>query len=481
MEEDEMDRQELRKRILDNVKRISKERLAEEIIKRIVTLSDLKDTGDLHPDKRQYLEPTWNEVQEEDNLWGEIEGSNSIAKCEEYLEEYPDGYYRQRVLDRMEDLLWEIAKREENKIAYKNYIDKCRNGNYKLKGRYIDEANRLIEEIEIENEKTKQKLLDDILKNPIKYPPEKLQELIDIERITKQDLNERGVTEKALDTYLNPPTFENFTGQKWSNLPPLPKGNTDIYLFGNVGSGKTCILAGLFAHGRDNDGRLDTNSEQINPKGVKFANELISKSIKTGYTPPYTPSNAVNYVPGRIKYDGNNYDVSFIEMSGEYFRRSYEGESIEGQYSIGANEYLANDNNKSILLVIDYDPSRDDAGHADLQSIFLYVLNALSNDGTLRNTDAIQIVIAKADLIESNRAEEVDRYIKEHYSALLAMIQQLNKRYNINPTIGNKVLIHPFSLGKFMLQDTFEFDPSDSEKLLNFIAILSRPNKKKLF
>lgn len=485
MEEEEMDRQELRDNIIKYVDRFKTpdqvEKLKEHIRNRIVTLLELQKTNKLTAAIRRELEPIWEEVQEENSLWKKVEEGESIAKCEEYLERYSDGYYRQKVLVRMEDLFWTIAKGKNNITAYKSYIDKCQEEKYKLKGRYIDEANELIEKIQIENDINKEKLLDDILNNTTKYPPEELQKLFEKEKISKKDLYDREVTKNALDTYLNPPKFEHSTGQKWSDLPPLPKGNTDIYLFGNYASGKTCILAGLFAHGRDSDGKLDINSEQINNKGVKFANELISKSIKTGYTPPATPTGVANFVPGRIRYANNNYNISFIEMSGEHFIKSYDGESIKGQNSIGANAYLANDNNKSILLVIDYDSARGDADHANLQSIFLYVLNALNKDGTLKSTDALQIVVTKADLIESNRAEEVNKYINEHYSALIAKIQQLNRRYNINPTADNKVLIHPFSLGKFMLQRTFEFDDADSKKLLDFIAILSRPNKKKIF
>ena len=34
--------------------------------------------------------------------------------------------------------------------------------------------------------------------------------------------------------------------ESWSDLPPLEKNRTDLYFFGQPGSGKSCILASIF-------------------------------------------------------------------------------------------------------------------------------------------------------------------------------------------------------------------------------------------
>ena len=41
---------------------------------------------------------------------------------------------------------------------------------------------------------------------------------------------------------------------EWKDVPPIEKGRTDIYFFGEVASGKSCILASIFYYA-DKNGR----------------------------------------------------------------------------------------------------------------------------------------------------------------------------------------------------------------------------------
>lgn len=59
-------------------------------------------------------------------------------------------------------------------------------------------------------------------------------------------------------------------------------------------------------------------------------------------------------------------------------------------------------------------------------------------------------------------------------------IEELAKNYDINRHLNNKVEPIPFSIGKFMMGDTYEFDNSDAKKILKLIEEdISAYNKNK--
>lgn len=268
---------------------------------------------------------------------------------QEMTEKFRKEKQEKKVKDIEEDKFWNQSK--HTKESCEQYIHKYPNG------KYFSQAQIYIEENQQKNIEKKLLLLD-IKLNPENYPAQKIKDLINSRKISKLDLIESQIiTEAALELFLNPPTF--FQNQSdWKDLPRIPQGNTDVYFLGIPGSGKSCVLAGLL-HQADNRGIKDPDIKS--PHGFRYLNEL-QHCIEIGYVPVSTDTEKVNYLSlDLLGKNRRRHPVSIIEMSGEYFNRTFESVISPGtnSRSIGAIDYLQNTNRKAIFFVIDYSLQRN--------------------------------------------------------------------------------------------------------------------------
>jgi hypothetical protein len=263
----------------------------------------------------------------------------------------------------------------------------------------------------------------------------------------------------------------------WKNLPPLPIGRTDVYVFGIVGSGKSAMLAGLL-HQAHRQGIIAADSDYR--VGVQYKDELI-KRIKLGILPRSTRADVLNYIPLTL-FDENKqgHPFSIIEMSGEKFSQTYRSGKVTDEDSIGAREYLSNSNRKILLFVIDYNHHRIGAGaneFASQDAQLENVLFLLSKDGTLDKTDALMLVVSKADLIPNHGRinESVERFLSNEYLNFINRCKDMKMKHKF------KLLMYPFSLGSFVLPRTYRFDPTFSDQLLHDLIALSYVEKEGFF
>jgi hypothetical protein len=140
--------------------------------------------------------------------------------------------------------------------------------------------------------------------------------------------------------------------QSWQDLPPLQLNRTDLYFFGQPGSGKSCILASIFNF-CDKHGMIINNTS--NHEGTKYMNQLKDE-ISFGILPDSTAAEGVNYIPIELRNLNDKklkHPLNFIEMSGELFDQAYEGGISEN--NLAAKNYLNNNNQKLIFFVLDYE------------------------------------------------------------------------------------------------------------------------------
>jgi hypothetical protein len=283
--------------------------------------------------------------------------------------------------------------------------------------------------------------------------------------------------------YNNPPTFLSQQNQSWGDLKPLPSGRTDVYFFGIPTSGKSCILAGLF-YKADQLGVL--SDDITNEMGTKYKNELI-RAIEIGYVPVRTTNVDINYISCSLIENQREHPLSIIEMSGEFFNKTYERSNTTDRESIGAKVYLHNNNRKIIFFVVDYFKHNLGSIHQDekgtQKDILNYVLKKLESDGTLEKTDSIQVIVSKSDLmpVGVDRNSCTKDFLNKYYLSFINELKRLNKKYNINPTRSNNVVVHPFSLGTFMLGKTFIYNDYDSTQLLQSLLNLSAHKRTRYF
>jgi hypothetical protein len=298
--------------------------------------------------------------------------------------------------------------------------------------------------------------------------------------VNEEELIAQGlITPNSLKLILNPPTEwqKNFQElQKgWDTLRPMKDNRTDIYFFGIPSSGKSCLLGGLLYYLQKN-GRASFDPD--NDLGRKYA-DLLVRAMQFGYVPGSTNDTGANYIAATFRSEDNRkHDVNLVEMSGEFFKNTYHESSAMGGRNIGANNYLRNNNRKSIFLIVDYyvGAKNREAIHETTQEQMLdYVLTLLDRDGTLNATDALFLVITKADLLPNGVDDlaSAEAFINDKFLNLRNNIRDYQKKY------GFQTKILTFSLGRFMLGKTFEYNERSSKNMYDIIVATSFYNKGK--
>jgi hypothetical protein len=300
-----------------------------------------------------------------------------------------------------------------------------------------------------------------------------IKRLIETRQITKADLlGKVGMSEtnyNRIANYKKRPT--NF--HTWGDLPPIAADRTDLYFFGQPGSGKSCILASLFYHS-EKEGLIIQNS--INPSGNHYRDQL-SNEIEFGTLPDSTSADkekGVNYIPVDL-IDPDDKDkihpLNFIEMSGELFDKAYQ-EGIS-ENNLNAKDYLDNDNRKLIFFVLDYDQHMEresgGTGTTAQASKFQNVLSLLDDYGTLKKTDGIYIIISKSDLFPegSDKSRYAEKFFKDNYRNLYTNCKHFEKEYNMN----FELTLYPYYLGDVMYKNLLvRFDHKPPSDLLRYVC-----------
>lgn len=449
--------------ILSYVRKISVEQLVEYILNDTVTFDELRATGNFPHETQTAVKAI---LDEKDKVRLEKEREREAREREAREEAEMKAFKEEQV--------WQTVKSKNTLNSYQYYQQQYPNG------KYFDDADQNIYTLKEEITHKKRKILSDIRRNPDDYSKKRIQDYFDQGVITKDDLiDDQIITKRALETFLNPPHFENKIFD-WTDLEPLKSDRTDIFFLGIPGSGKSCLLGGVLHYARK-AGHLKIKG---NIKGVKYANALIG-TTKIGYVPPSTPVDGINYIEAVLRNDRNEeHPINIIEMSGEKMNNTYdygtttsavdEGILIE---TIGAGEYLHNSNKKIIFFVIDYKETIDPKvtkSIADQAAILESALTLLERDGILKETYSVYIVLTKSDLLPggADNLQEAKNFIDQEYSSFWNSVKTSGKDYEF----GVKILT--YSLGNFMLGTTFEFNPKYSENIYNAI-IASTFTKKK--
>jgi len=218
-------------------------------------------------------------------------------------------------------------------------------------------------------------------------------------------------------------------------IPDLPNGHTDIYFFGWSASGKSCLIASLFAY--CNSHGLNQLTAQF-PFGDNYKNHLISR-LDEGYLPEGTPTGYINYMPFRLRNPANTkkqHPLNVIEMAGELFKEASKGDLKELRKAF---TFLQNKNRKALYFVIDYSLGGRSQDLA-LQQMFAL----LGSKSIFNKTDVIYLIVTKIDLREDHSVspdEEAVNYIQKNYKNFLMGCLDCKDEFKI------PIKIFPFSIG----------------------------------
>lgn len=425
-----------KKQIFERLRELDAATVYSYIVGGTVTFEELRTTGRFDYTKQQEVKALLKEVEEKQKVeraaWARVTANPTLSEYRSYLKLYPEGIFRADAKAAVVSI--EEVQRSQQEAYY----------------------TRLRED-------------------RMNYDSEKICRLLQEGKVTEQGLvSDQVYPSYVVDMLKSPPdNLREAYRTGWEDLPPLESDRTDIYFFGIPSSGKSCLLGGILSYAETQ--RLELHI--ANPLGMKYANTL-KNLVKMGFVPKSTRAVGACYVSASIGPAERKRPLNIVEMSGEFFKNTYDTINTSDQDSIGANGYLKNENRKLIFLVVDYYHAttatayeRAEMNQSDrLQA----VLQLLKEDGTLSLTDGVYIVVTKCDQLDGGPENEaaVSAFVSEHYNGLRQSLREMSGDY------GFKTSIFPFSLGYFYTSDTFEYEKEAGKKIFDEILSATFFEKK---
>lgn len=433
--------------ILDNVEDFSADQLCDFIKQGIVTLDELRGTGNLDASKRKTIQACLNkDIKEEEEFWSNVQYQHTESAYNDYLTKHPNGQYNtaaRKVLNHLEQ-----ERIEENR-----------------------EKNRILSAIE---------------KNPNAYPPGMIRRYLNDGSLSRTSLLDIGIPDDIIDRLNNhdlPPEWE--LGKTPSSIPD---GYTEVYFWGIRGSGKTTALSAVLSTA-DKMGVLEIAQGPGYNYMLQLQN-LFDGDIAT--LPSGTNTDVTQYLPFTLKKpnEKNYRSVSLIELSGEIFQCFLYKNANKPLPTIQHEEtfnsllrFLQGNNRKLHFFFIDYDKGNNKDQDGYTQANYLNAAATFFNNPEYnifgQTTDAIYVVTTKSDLMPGNkesRIEQVNKYLSENnFTSFVNALKAKCATHSIN---NGRLLATPFSLGKVYFTEICDFDDVTSR---NIIDILMRriPMSKK--
>ena len=528
-----------RKKLIDDINRLNINVVLKYFLSGDISLSDVSHITD---DRRKFIEDhlpapaqiDWNALQAS---LSEVSKS-TLHKLETYIRKYegtrPDGNHVDEA----------IAKRDEfDENQWKNtdiedvqhllcYIDLFPKGNYIEKAKamlgaidewsgvknsgdifivfyyiknhpespYRGKANCLLMDL-------KHQEICRMRHEPNRYDVSRLFYLVRLGIFTVDELISEGVmTENVWHTLNNidvkndlPDIYEAMQNSE----AECPEGSTDVYFLGLPSTGKTCLLQGL----------LCTSSLLLDmmSSGGPYA-EALRQYSDYGMVLPCTPDDFVTTLKTTIITGGHTpieHNVNFVEMSGNHFLDMVKenGEHPKKEDNGDIAHLFHNDNRKVFFLIIDptinevrfnrecdeYDEQTGEKIHklkyavVNQKILMQKIVNIFqdpANSDIMRKVDSIHIIITKADTLGERlqRREKALDYFNNHYAMnIVPPLTEVCRDYNINCNSNFRPKLFTFSLGKFYVGGLYEYDPIDSELLINTITAIVPPYRKETF
>lgn len=338
--------------------------------------------------------------------------------------------------------------------------------------------------------------------NPAAYSRQRMLDLIDRGLVTEGKLISMGLaTEKSIPKSRN---WETFTAQHgMDNIQYIDSAElesddvTDVYLFGVPSTGKTCVLIGLLG------------STQLNWNSAIAAGEygdILSEFRENMLLPQRTAGKQFFCINGKVTDDKKrDHKINLIELAGEDFLDKI-AKNSNGTVSLAdmdsqAVDMLNNDHRKIFFLVMDptvtaieYTPKvpvldsdgvpmldaygeplmqKGDPIMVQQKTIIKKMVDILRdpvNAPVMEKVDALHFILTKSDVLELQNRDV--RECIEPYKVMIDNVRELCEPRNmqINEATGFKPRLYTFSLGKFYVGQTFDYDSTDSDKLLDVIT-----------
>lgn len=512
--------------ILDNVAEYSAEQLVEYIQQGIVNFDELvKDTdGEFDAVKRKKVKELLDHADE--LAWERVQNEHTIETAQWYLDTFPNGAYRSQA----RSIKAEIEKQKEDEYIQTTTDDAWilvdKNSSESLRefvknfpnSNHVEEANKLINQLlydeimgvnadtlvsQIHNFQTDKNLTIEQKDNNI---IDAIEDYIKGNKITKNDflvklsddhnLLSSGVVKRLINQgiiltsdLLNLGIEKAFIQRMFKGdsaitfrtpekLDRIHKQSTEIYFWGIPSSGKSCALGAILSVAAS--GRIAKSMDpDTSSQGYGYMTKLIDlfQNGEIGTLLEGTPVDSF-YEMGFDLVDKENriHPITCIDMAGELMRCMYK-ENAGDPMSDSDIEMLdtmtkvlidnRSTNRKMHVFVIEY--GAEDRKYEGLpQKVYLEgAVSYIKDTGIFKkDTDAIYIMITKADKAKNNSPSFFNQYINDKYLGFFNGLEQICKDNEINKGHVEKLA---FSLGDVCFQNFCKFDARPAENVVNLI------------
>ena len=512
--------------ILLNVDEYSVEQLVTYVKEGIVTFQELCDEtdGEFSATKRREVKHKLESGDSDD--WDKVQAERTVEAVERYLKAFPDGQFRSQARalkkeiedsDKIEErnekvkLAWELVNKE-NVDSLSEFVAKYPDSPY------AEGANKLINEllrddiIDISADTLVEKIRE-YQTSKLLTPAQKDNNIIDEikdyisgRKIAKGDFLEKlsedhnllsaGVVKRLIDSgiialsdlltiqikkpfiqkMLKGDIAEDYTDIR--DLDQIHKQSTEIYFWGIPSSGKSCALGAILSVA--SSGRV---ARVMNPdtesQGFGYMHYLINHfpQNEVGTLIGGTPLKAF-YEMGFDLIDDDNriHPITCIDMAGELMKcmfKSNAGMHLDDDelkmLDTMTKVLIANrsTNRKMHIFVIEYGAENRIYEGYPQRTYLEGAVSYVKNTGIFKkDTDAIFIMITKADKVKNPSKEAFTAYINDKYLGFYNVLDQICKE---NEITGKKVEKIAFSLGEVCFQNYCKFNPKPAEKVVNLI------------
>ena len=465
---------------------------------------------------------------EEDRDWERVD-MFSKASLIGHLSKYPDTAHRSEI----DDAVWNLVNKE-SELDIREYRELFINGNHYMEATELYNAIVRWSEVKSlndifavhqylqENPNTpykfqaqtlyislKQNEIREMLTRNTEYDAERLIRIINEGVISENEIiNSKVVTKPVLETLKSLRTIHgdlpDIRVAINNSMAECKEGYTDVYFFGVPSTGKTCVLMGL--------SRSDSLHINLAAGGGDYASAL-QQYTDVGITVPRTPGTFVTTLEATISSraaNGVEHKVNLVEMSGEEFAFSIANNpehifEFEDMGS-GATKLLKNNNRKVFFLIIDptanvvrinreiVDGYDENTGapitHLEYcvvnqRTLIQKMVNIFENPGNaeiMKKVDSIHIIMTKSDTLgnaveREEKAYEIFNNKFGHH--ILEPLINLCKEYNINTSTKFHPKLYTFSLGTFYIGGLYEYEQTDSNRLVHAIKNATHGEKQR--
>lgn len=425
--------------------------------------------------KENELKSAANEV------WTTVD-KNNLNSLRSFINSYPDSRYANEantlinniLLDEImgvdvETLVNQIRQLQtqkgqivQNQIADQEYID----------NNTISTIERFFNEKKI----TKNDLLEKIQEDPNLLSAGVVKRLINSGTLSMSDLVGIGINRLFIQKMFNGESAQSFSTPE--KLDRIHKQSTEIYFWGIPSSGKSCALGAILSVAAS--GRIAKSMDpDTGSQGYGYMTKLINL-FHNGEVGTLMEGTAVDsfYEMGfdLLDVEGRIHPITCIDMAGELMRCMYKANAGDKMNEI--DEVMLDtltrvliDNRstsrKMHIFVIEY--GAEDRLYEGLpQKVYLDgALSYIKNTGIFKkDTDAIYIMITKADKVKNATKETFNQYINDKYLGFYNGLEQICKDNEINKGRVEKLA---FSLGEVCFQNYCKFDSRPAENVVNLI------------